>query len=104
MSRLRLFVTAVLMLLLFGTVASAASITIAWDPNVEPEVSGYLVLVGSAPGGTDQTFDVGAQTSFTFSTATPGKTYYFRVQAYTAAGVLLTADSSTGVVSYFNVT
>ncbi len=87
MSRLRLFVTAVLMLLLFGTVASAASITIAWDPNVEPEVSGYLVLVGSAPGGTDQTFDVGAQTSFTFSTATPGKTYYFRVQAYTAAGV-----------------
>ncbi len=87
MSRLRLLVTAVLMLLLFGTTVSAASIAIAWDPNVEPEVSGYLVMVGSVPGGTDQTFDVGAQTSWTFTSAVAGKTYYFRVQAYTAAGV-----------------
>ena len=87
MSRLRLLVTAVLMLLLFGTTVSAASIALAWDPNVEPEVSGYTVQVGSVAGGTDQTFDVGSQTSWTFTSATAGKTYYFRVQAYTAAGV-----------------
>ncbi|MEP6593051.1 MAG: fibronectin type III domain-containing protein, partial [Acidobacteriota bacterium] len=87
MSRLRLLVNAVLMLLLFGTSVSAASIALAWDPNVEPEVNGYLVQVGSVPGGTEQTFNVGAQTSWTFTSATAGKTYYFRVQAYTPAGV-----------------
>ncbi len=83
----RLCTAVLLATLLFATKASAASISLAWDANTEPEVIGYVVLVGSAPGRTDQTIDVGAQTAWTFGTAIAGRTYYFRVQAYTAAGV-----------------
>ena len=86
MLKRRLSVTVLLVTVLFATTASAASVSLAWDPNKEPEVTGYVVLVGSAPGGTDQTVDVGAQTSWNFTTGTGGRTYYFRVQAYTASG------------------
>ena len=87
MLKLRLSLTVFLVTVLFSTAASAASISLAWDPNKEPEVTGYVVLVGSAPGGTDQTVDVGAKTIWNFTTGTAGKKYYFRVQAYTATGL-----------------
>lgn len=87
MFNLRTSVAALVATLLFASSVSAASIAVAWDPNTEPEVAGYVVMVGTAPGGADQTIDVGAQTAWTFGAAQPGKTYYFRVQAYTAAGV-----------------
>jgi hypothetical protein len=73
--------------ILLAAQANAASITLAWNANQEPVVTGYVVLVGTASGRTDQEFNVGLQTSWTFGSATPGTTYFFRVQAYTAAGV-----------------
>jgi hypothetical protein len=87
MLKLRISLTVLLVTVLFATTASAASISLAWDPNKEPEVTGYNVLVGSAPGGTDQTVDVGARTAWNFTTGIAGRTYYFRVQAYTATGL-----------------
>ncbi len=97
MSKIRAFITTVLLLLWFAATASAASIALAWDANTEPEVTGYVVLVGSAPGGTDQTVDVGTQTAWTFASATAGRTYYFRVRAYTAAGAMsLPSNEVTG--------
>ena len=66
--------------------ANAAAIALTWDRNVESTVTGYLVQVGSTPGGTDQTVDIGNQISWTFGSAVAGKTYYFRVLAYNAAG------------------
>jgi hypothetical protein len=87
MLKLRLSTAVFLATVLFATVANAASVSLAWDPNKEPEVTGYSVLIGSAPGGTDQTVDVGNKTTWTFTTGTAGKTYFFRVQAYTATGL-----------------
>jgi hypothetical protein len=87
MLKLRLSLTVLLVTVLFATTASAAPISLAWDPNKEPEVTGYIVVVGTAPGGTEQTIDVGARTAWTFTTGAAGRTYYFRVQAYTATGM-----------------
>ena len=73
--------------ILLAAQANAASITLAWDANRESVVTGYIVLVGTASGRTEQEFNVGLKTSWTFASATPGSTYFFRVQAYTATGV-----------------
>jgi hypothetical protein len=73
--------------ILFAAQANAASITLAWNANQEPVVTGYVVLVGTASGRTEQEFNVGRVTSWTFASATAGTTYFFRVQAHTASGV-----------------
>ena len=62
--------------------AIAGPITLAWSPNPEPDITGYRVLVGTAPGVYTQTFDVPSnRTTFTFSSATTGIRYYFAVAA-----------------------
>jgi hypothetical protein len=60
----------------------AAGITVAWDPNPEPNVAGYIVHVGEAPNQYQQIFDVGSRTSFTFAGALAGHRYHFAVSAY----------------------
>jgi hypothetical protein len=77
----------VLVSVLLAAQANAASITLAWNANQEQAVTGYVVLVGSASGRTDQEFNVGKVTSWAFGNAVNGTTYFFRVQAYTAQGV-----------------
>lgn len=67
--------------------AAAQSITIAWDPNVEPDVTGYMVHYGTAPDRYDGIVDVGPQTTWTLAQTAPGNTYYFRVLAYTLTGL-----------------
>jgi len=62
--------------------ASAGSVTVAWDPNPEPDVVGYRVFVGTSPGTYTETFDVSATlTTFTYTAATNGVRYYFAVAA-----------------------
>jgi hypothetical protein len=87
MLKSRLSAAVLMAILLFASTASAGSLSLAWDRNAEADVSGYVVLVGSISGKADQTVDVGSQTTWTFGSATVGKTYYFRVQAYTATGL-----------------
>jgi hypothetical protein len=79
--------TVVLVSVLFAAQANAASITLGWNANPEPEVTGYVVLIGTASGRTEQEVNVGKVTSWTFGSAVNGTTYFFRVQAYTAQGV-----------------
>ena len=40
-------------------VAHADTLTLAWDRNSEPEVNGYVVYIGNAPGAYSQQIDVG---------------------------------------------
>lgn len=83
MLKLRLAVAVVLAILLSAVSARAASLSLAWDRNAETTVTGYLVLVGSAHGGTDVgTFDAFNKITWTLTNAVVGKTYYFRLQAY----------------------
>ncbi len=65
-----------------STAAEIGSIRLAWDPNPEPDVVGYVVYVGTEPGVYPQTFDVGVQTTFAYAEAVLGRRYYFAVAAY----------------------
>ena len=67
--------------------AAAQSITIAWDPNTEPDVAGYMVHYGTTPDRYDGIVDVGPQTTWQLLQTAPGNTYYFRVLAYTLTGL-----------------
>jgi hypothetical protein len=71
--------------LAFTSSAAAGTISIAWDPNPEPNVMGYVVYVGNSPGNYTAMYDVGNATTFDFANAVPGATYHMAVQAYASA-------------------
>ena len=61
--------------------ASAETLTLMWDANTEPQVMGYIVHVGSAPGSYSQHIDVGNTTQYDVITS-PGERYCLSVSAY----------------------
>jgi hypothetical protein len=93
-----------LLLLLLGSVPAAAqsSITIAWDPNPEPDVTGYVLSWGTTPGNYPNSADVGNRTQWTVTGLDPNQRYLFSVQAYFDANSSLSdrssAVSNNGVV------
>src|SRR5262245_13051615 len=76
--------------------ADAATVTLQWDANPEPDITGYLVLYGTQRGVYTARIDVGKVTStvLTIPTPAPPVTYYFAVAAYSPGG---TSDPSTDV-------
>lgn len=68
------------------TFAWAAPVTLAWDANPEPEVAGYELRYGEVSGQYTSTVQAGKNTTITVPYLAPGKTYYFAVFAYNAAG------------------
>jgi hypothetical protein len=63
----------------------ADPVTIAWDPNDEPDLKGYKVYYGTASGTYDHIEDVGDVTIYQTPDLAPGYTYYFVVTAYDLA-------------------
>jgi hypothetical protein len=74
--------------LLFGApaLAGAATITLAWNPNSESNLAGYVLFYGTSPGVYTSSIDVGAALSYSVPSLTPGTRYYFAVRAYNTAG------------------
>lgn len=73
----------VLGVLLTATPALAqSSVTLAWDPNPEPDIAGYTVSWGTRPGVFTASADVGNNTQWTVSGLDRHQRYYFTVQAY----------------------
>ena len=83
----RACVAVVVVLLLTAARLEAGSVTLAWDPNPEPEVTGYLLLYGTQPGVYTAQIDVGNHTQYSVL-GIAGGTYYFTVEAYTADGTI----------------
>ncbi len=73
---------ACLMLSVFAGEARCADVTVAWDPNPEPAVRGYVIYYGTSPGNYTQSIDAGSSTSCTLSGLQDGTTYYMAVTAY----------------------
>jgi hypothetical protein len=69
------------------------SVELSW--NAVAGATGYTLMVGSTPGGTNVLFSDTTQTSFRF-TAPDGKSFA-RVQAHSACG----AGPSTGSIEFF---
>jgi hypothetical protein len=64
-------------------VGSAGVISLIWEANAEPDLAGYLVLRGPAPGDTLQPLTPEAikETRFQDRTTTPGVTYFYAIVA-----------------------
>jgi hypothetical protein len=94
-------VLSILVLLLFFWIGSAhsAQVTLAWDPNTDPDLAGYRIHYGLLSDQYSSSVDVGNQTSYTVVSLEGGKTYYFAATAYDQAGY--ESDFSNEVV--FNV-
>ncbi len=96
-----------LILALFATPAHSDDVTLAWDPNSEPDLAGYRVYYKEAFSGPpyngtgategDSPIEVGNVTEFTLSGLTDGVTYFFVVTAYDTEG--LESDYSNEVAS-----
>jgi len=80
--------------------AAADTISLAWDPNPELTVVGYMVHVGTQSGAYGQHFDVGLSTTYGWSAAVAGQRYCFAVSAYNASH--LEGPTSAEVCGYSN--
>jgi predicted small lipoprotein YifL len=69
-------------------VGATGAINLIWDANAEPDLAGYVVLRGEAPGDTLQPLTPQAirETRYTDSTAKPGVPYVYAVIAIDKAG------------------
>ena len=73
--------------LIMNVSAEAATITMTWDRNDEPDVEGYWISYGTASGVYTVQVNAGNQTTYTFNlNPTTTTRYYFVVQAYNAYG------------------
>jgi hypothetical protein len=81
--------------------ASADTIDLMWDLSPEPQVVGYIVHVGTAPGSYTQHVDVGLATIWSHTSALAGQMYCFTVSAYYAGPI--EGSFSNEVCGYSNV-
>lgn len=69
-----------------GLALRAEAATATWDRNPEPDVLGYLLAYGTAPGVYTTQINVGNRLSYEFFSP-PGYRYYVVVRAYSALKV-----------------
>jgi hypothetical protein len=82
-SRVLLVLSASLFLAaLFPAHLAASSLTLAWDPNTEPDLAGYKVYCGTRSRHYDSAIDVGKNTYCKVSYLAPKTRYYFTLTAY----------------------
>src|SRR6266404_1267405 len=65
----------------------AGNVTLAWDPDSDPNVVGYRLHSGTTSGVYTQTTEVGNATAASVSNLVNGNTYFFVVTGYNAAAV-----------------
>ena len=73
--------------LLIGLPANAASVNLAWNANPEADIAGYKVHYGTASDSLNQIRDIGKSTSTTLSNLASNTKYFCAVQAYNTAGL-----------------
>lgn len=79
------------------------SVTLAWDPNTESDLAGYVVSYGTQSGVYTTTIDVGNQTSWTTSQLRGGRRYYFAVQAYSSSGLFSGYSNEVSAVAAYQL-
>ena len=68
--------------------AQATGASLTWSANNESDLAGYRVYYGTASGSYSGSVDAKKVTAFTVVGLEAGKTYYFALKAYDAAGNL----------------
>jgi fibronectin type 3 domain-containing protein len=62
------------------------AISLAWNPNKEPDLAGYKVYYGTVSRRYGPGIDVGNVTSYSLSGLLKGQKYYVSVTAYNKSG------------------
>jgi hypothetical protein len=63
------------------------SITLAWDPNTEPDLQGYKIHYGPTRGNYTNTVNVGNVTNYTVAGLPAGSTFVFVATAYNTSNL-----------------
>lgn len=83
---------AILLVLAMAFAAQAADVTLAWDPNTEPDLAGYRIYMSIASGTYDKAVDkvadiaVGTETATVAVLPEDGRAIYFVATAYDTSG------------------
>ena len=91
------FLGGLLILAALGTAVQAANVTLAWNPNLDPAITGYNLYYGGTSGTYTNQVSVGLATNAVTSDLLVGVTYYFAATTYNAAGI---ESLFSGEVSY----
>jgi hypothetical protein len=81
----RLWVQWVNLVFIFSA-AAEQSVTLAWDPNTEPDLAGYVLYYGTNSGDYRHSIQVGNVTLATVPGLSEGTTYFFAVTAVNQFG------------------
>ena len=68
--------------------AQASGANLTWSANTETDLAGYRVYYGTASGSYSASIDAKKVTAYSVTGLDAGKTYYFALKAYDAAGNL----------------
>ena len=83
-----IFVVAFLFLFFSSpTDTHSAQVTLAWNPNPEPDIAGYKIHYGTSSGSYASHVDVGNHTTSTVSGLQDATKYYFAVTTYNNGGL-----------------
>jgi hypothetical protein len=80
------------LILMLPVIAQAASVTLTWSLNQEPDIAGYRIYYGTQSGQYDNSITVydsanqPLQRSYTVAGLSEGTTYYFGLKAFDQAG------------------
>lgn len=66
---------------------ASQSVTLAWNPSIDPGIAGYKIYYGTASHNYSSVVTVGITNSVTITGLTAGTTYYFAATSYDQAGV-----------------
>jgi hypothetical protein len=97
-------------LVLMPAVVLAGNVRLTWDANTEPDLTGYVLVWGNAPGVYLQSASVGAATVSHEVTGIADGIWYFAIRAVNTTGfqsapsneVMVTVGTPTPIVSSFS--
>jgi chitodextrinase len=72
--------------LLTPALSSAAQVTLAWDANTDPNITGYKLYYGTSSRSYQFSVDVGKLTNYVVTGLQQGVTYYFAATDYNVSG------------------
>ena len=84
-------------LILYSSTISTASVTLAWDPNTEPDIAGYKIYYGTPVGNYTEVVNCGNTTNTTIQGLFSGMTYAFYATCYNTSGL---ESEPSNVVEY----